>query len=53
MKKYEYIFEVMKSTLDRIEWSVKNAPYVANLLQGQRVEFLNTDLSELYSLGIY
>lgn len=53
MKKYEYILEIMLSTLDRIEWSVKNAPYVADLLQDQRVEFLNTDLAELYSLGIY
>ena len=53
MKKYEYILEVMQSTLDRIEWSVKNAPYAAKLLQDQRVEYLNCDLSELYSLGIY
>lgn len=53
MKKYECILEVMLSTLDRIEWSVKNAPYAARLLQDQRVEYLNSDLSEFYSLGIY
>jgi hypothetical protein len=53
MKKYEYIFDMILTTLDRIEWSVKNAPYAAKLLQDQRVEYLNCDLSELYSLGIY
>lgn len=53
MKKYEYILDLMLSTLNRIEWSVKNAPYVARLLQDQRVEYLNSNLSELYSLGIY
>lgn len=53
MKKYEYILGVMAYTLERIEWSWKNAPYVAELLQDQRVEYLNSDLSELYSLGIY
>jgi hypothetical protein len=53
MKKYEHILSLINITLNSIEWSLKNAPYCAELLQPYRVDNINTDLSDLYAMGIY
>lgn len=53
MKKYEYILNLINITLNAMEWSFKNAPYCSELLKTDRVNTINTDLSDLYELGIY
>lgn len=53
MKDYYKSLNLLAQTLDEMEWSEKNASYVAELLRDIRIEFINVDLVALAADGIY
>lgn len=53
MKNYYKSLNLLAQTLDKMEWSNKNAPYAAELLRDIRIEYINIDLAALAADGIY